>query len=102
MLGLEIKEFIEALHKRQKMGCILVPEKDLPTLQRAMKEEGIYFGGVPSPKSSRAFLIRKKEDLISAKAPGVLILSEELYSKDPELAEKVREKAAYFMNVRGP
>jgi hypothetical protein len=101
MLGLEIKEFIEALKVQQVIGCILIPEKDIPTLQKNLKEAGIGFGDISTPNSLRGFLIRMSEDLILAKAPGILILSEERYSKDPELAKEVREKASYFMNVSG-
>lgn len=105
MLSQPIQEFINDLrtmalgHPEHAVGCLTVPRKGLEKLTAALDTVPLLVGKTLKKGRVSYHVIDKTTDLERISSPALLVVTEEDYGRDPVFAERVRSKAAYFLNV---
>lgn len=97
MLHRRIVEFIKQIKELNAVGCILVMERSKNDLIGWLDKAGVIIGEGGGRVSY--CVVEKNAKPGAVKPPAVLIVTEEDYSSDKTLAERIRQQASYFLNV---
>lgn len=95
----DIQEFIGQIKKLNDIGCLRVPRNGMKRLIGMLATASVIIGPKPIHGRVTYYQVSKKTDLDEIKAPAVLIIAEEDFS-DAVFADRIRDKAAYFMQVK--
>ncbi len=100
MLGKEIQQFISEIKQLNGVGCLLVPRSSLEKLVSLLNKADVIVRPTVVPGIVTYHVVKKDVKLPRITPPTLLIVTEEDYSSDPKFEEKIRDVAAYFMNVK--
>lgn len=99
MISNEIREFIGQMKTLGSVGCILVADASLKKLVAALGEAVDIVSRTPVKGRVVWRVADRKTNIAKISLPSILVVSEKEYAADKNFAERVRGKAAYFINV---
>ncbi len=99
MLSQQIQEFINEIRVLNEVGCLTVPKKNLSQLVTLLKQADLLVSQTPLPGKVMYCTIGPKDIFPTMAKPMIFVVTEEDYSADENWRTRVREVAAYFLNV---
>lgn len=99
MISYGIQQFLREMTQLNEVGCITVPRVSLDKLVGALNQSDLLVGAIPQPHRATYYIVNPQNPFPEILPPAVLIVTEEDYSADKNWQERVRNIAAYFLNV---
>ena len=100
ILSQEVQRFIDEIKTLNEVGCITVPTHSLETLTEALDQSELIIGSTPQPHRVTYYKVDPENTFPEIQPPAMLVVTEEDYSSDENWQERVRNVAAYFLNVK--
>lgn len=99
ILSREVQEFIGQMKILGALGCLTVARSHRDVLIEVLNKADVIVGPEVRPDRVTYYLAEPNRPIPSISKPAVLIVTEEDYEANVEWAEKIREQAAYFLEI---